>query len=94
MSRVKKMFSNNFQIYKPNGTFLCDIQFDKPIQRPSDIHLTRDGKLYISNFLLHIVSVYQLGQQWEQEQTMDIMSFRLPGPGPEPFGRLRMGARC
>lgn len=55
-------FSNNFQIFKPNGTFLCDIQFDKPIQRPSDIHLTRDGKLYVSNFLLHIVSVYQLGQ--------------------------------
>uniref|UniRef100_K1RLZ2 Tripartite motif-containing protein 2 n=1 Tax=Magallana gigas TaxID=29159 RepID=K1RLZ2_MAGGI len=55
--------NDRIQIFKPNGTFLCDIQFDKPIQRPSDIHLTRDGKLYVSNFLLHIVSVYQLGQQ-------------------------------
>lgn len=54
--------NDRIQIFKPNGTFLCDIQFDKPIQRPSDIHLTRDGKLYVSNFLLHIVSVYQLGQ--------------------------------
>lgn len=79
MSTVQKKNSNNFQIFKPNGTFLCDIQFDKPIQRPSDIHLTRDGKLYVSNFLLHIVSVYQLGQPWAYDQTMDTKSLRLSG---------------
>ncbi|XP_061171340.1 RING finger protein nhl-1-like [Saccostrea echinata] len=55
--------NNRIQIFKPNGTFLCDIKFDQPIQRPSDIHLTKDGKLYVTNFLQHQVFVFQLGQK-------------------------------
>ncbi|XP_062600683.1 uncharacterized protein LOC134262320 [Saccostrea cucullata] len=55
--------NNRIQIFKPNGSFLCDIRFDEPIQRPSDIHLTKDGKLYVTNFLQHQVFVFQLGQK-------------------------------
>ena len=50
-----------FQIFRPDGSFVCIVGFSEPIKRPSDIHLTKDGHLVVVNFIAHQLKVYKLG---------------------------------
>ncbi|OWF38264.1 E3 ubiquitin-protein ligase TRIM71-like isoform X2 [Mizuhopecten yessoensis] len=48
------------QIFQPNGRFLGVLALSDPHIRPSDIHLTPDGRLIIVNFTNHEVKVFRL----------------------------------
>lgn len=50
-----------FQIFRPDGGFVCIVGFSEPIKRPSDMHLTEDGRLIVVNFLNHQLKIYKLG---------------------------------
>ncbi|KAK6185801.1 hypothetical protein SNE40_007951 [Patella caerulea] len=52
--------NHRLQVFKSNGDFLSVIKFKEPIIRPSDIHLTEDGTLIVTDFLAHMVKVFTL----------------------------------
>ncbi|XP_023217985.1 tripartite motif-containing protein 3-like isoform X2 [Centruroides sculpturatus] len=52
--------NDRIQIFDWNGEFLGNVIFTSPIRRPSDIALTKDGRLYVANYLDHYISVFRL----------------------------------
>ncbi|XP_041371012.1 uncharacterized protein LOC121384617 [Gigantopelta aegis] len=52
--------NDRLQVFKSNGQFLCHMKLHAPILRPSDIHLTANGHLYVVNLLYHVVNVYKI----------------------------------
>ncbi|GFS15472.1 tripartite motif-containing protein 3-like [Elysia marginata] len=52
--------NNRIQVFNNNLEFVATIMFSEPIRRPSGIHLSPDGTLYIVNYLDHCIKVYKL----------------------------------
>ncbi|XP_060064973.1 tripartite motif-containing protein 2-like [Ylistrum balloti] len=52
--------NERIQIFMSNGRFLGVLSLSDPHIRPSDIHLTPDGRLIMVNFTNHEVRVYRL----------------------------------
>ena len=50
----------SFQMFNIDGDCLCQLPLPQSITRPSDIHITPDGLLYVSNLLDHSVSVFRI----------------------------------
>ncbi|KAK3095009.1 hypothetical protein FSP39_009125 [Pinctada imbricata] len=55
--------NDRLQIFSSMGHYICGVKFSDPIIRPSDIHLTADGHLLVTNFLQHQIKVYKLGEE-------------------------------
>ncbi|KAK7111070.1 uncharacterized protein [Littorina saxatilis] len=54
--------NHRVQVFDPNGYFMATVQFGgDAIRRPSGIHLTSDGLLYVINYMDSIIKVYKLG---------------------------------
>lgn len=53
--------NNRIQVFAPNGYYLCKLRLSEPIRRPSGIHLSRDGLLYVINYLDAHIKVYKVG---------------------------------
>lgn len=52
--------NNRIQVFNNRGKFLAPVKFSNPIRRPSGIHLTSDGTLYVVNYLDQCIKVYSL----------------------------------
>ncbi|BFY98623.1 hypothetical protein BsWGS_01663 [Bradybaena similaris] len=52
--------NNRLQVFTNDGHKLAVIALSEPIQRPSGIHLTSDGLLYVINYLASDIKVYDL----------------------------------
>ncbi|KAK7483925.1 hypothetical protein BaRGS_00024809 [Batillaria attramentaria] len=51
--------NNRIQVFAPNGYYMCRLRLSDPIRRPSGIHLSRDGLLYVINYLDAHIKVYR-----------------------------------
>ncbi|RUS80170.1 hypothetical protein EGW08_012059 [Elysia chlorotica] len=52
--------NDRVQVFSNEGDFVGHIKFSQPIRRPSGIHLSSDGTLYVINFIDHCIHVYSL----------------------------------
>ncbi|KAL3863386.1 hypothetical protein ACJMK2_005143 [Sinanodonta woodiana] len=52
--------NNRLHVWRQDGTFAGFVAVDEPVIRPSGMHLTKDDKLYVVNYLHHKVQVFQL----------------------------------
>ncbi|KAK3595304.1 hypothetical protein CHS0354_004453 [Potamilus streckersoni] len=52
--------NNRLHAWRQDGTFAGFIAVDEPVIRPSGMHLTKDDKLYVVNYLHHKIQVFQL----------------------------------
>lgn len=52
--------NNRIQVFDWEGEYLGLVKFIQPIHRPSDIFLSKEGYLYVLNYLHHFLGVYQL----------------------------------
>lgn len=51
-----------FQVFAQNGYFMATVQFSgESVRRPSGIHLTSDGLLYVINYWDSVIKVFKLG---------------------------------
>ncbi|CAG5129267.1 unnamed protein product [Candidula unifasciata] len=52
--------NNRLQVFTNDGNILTVITLSSPIRRPSGIHLTSDGLLYVINYLDNCIDVFDL----------------------------------
>ncbi|KAL8563392.1 hypothetical protein ACOMHN_063389 [Nucella lapillus] len=54
--------NHRVQVFSENGHFMAAVNFiGESIRRPSGIHLTSDGLLYVINYLESVIKVFKLG---------------------------------
>ncbi|XP_067120648.1 tripartite motif-containing protein 2-like [Centruroides vittatus] len=52
--------NDRIQVFDWEGEYIGKVTFSHPIRRPSDITLTKDGRLYVLNYLNHHLAIYAL----------------------------------
>ncbi|XP_023211937.1 tripartite motif-containing protein 2-like [Centruroides sculpturatus] len=52
--------NDRLQIFDWEGDYLGKVALSDLIRRPSDVTLTKDGRLYVLNYLDHFLSIYRL----------------------------------
>ncbi|XP_023238714.1 tripartite motif-containing protein 3-like [Centruroides sculpturatus] len=52
--------NDRIQVFDWEGEYMGKVTFSHPIRRPSDITLTKDGRLYVLNYLNHHLAIYAL----------------------------------
>ncbi|CAL1530218.1 unnamed protein product [Lymnaea stagnalis] len=52
--------NNRIQVFTLDGSFIGSVRLSHPIRRPSGLHLTSDGHLYVINYLDNEIAVFKL----------------------------------